>query len=471
MRIAVIGTGYVGLVTGTCLADNGNEVYCVDINEEKVENLHKGIIPIYEPGLDDLISTNVDAERLRFTTDIEEAIRNASILFVCVGTPPSESGGPDMRYVYTAVEDIARVMTEHKIIVMKSTVPVGTAAEVRKRMSLLTDVEFDVVSNPEFLKEGAAIQDFLKPDRIVVGTTDARVATMMKELYAPFVRTGNPILIMDNESAELTKYGANALLATRISFMNELANFADVVGADIDLVRQGMGHDRRIGHSFLFPGAGYGGSCFPKDVDALVHTARRHNQDLQILQATNRVNRAQKSVLFRKLTARLGDDLSGCRIALWGVAFKPNTDDIREAPALTLIRLLLKAGATVTVYDPKALENTRHTFGARIKYARRQYDALKDADALMVVTEWNQFRHPNWEKITEKMRGNLIFDGRNLFTPHKVEQRNFEYYGIGRGRPLTMEAPCHTSSLPEAQDLSDHTSATDFSPTDSTSFA
>jgi UDPglucose 6-dehydrogenase len=443
----------------------------VDINADKVANLQKGHIPIYEPGLDDLVKRNVKAERLRFTTELKEATDNAALLFICVGTPPSETGGPDLRYVYAAVEEIARQMTEHKIIVMKSTVPVGTAAEVTRRMKAITEIEFDVVSNPEFLKEGAAVQDFLKPDRIVIGTSDARVATMMKEVYAPFVRTGNPILVMDNPSAELTKYGANALLATRISFMNELANFADAMGADIDLVRQGMGHDKRIGHSFLFPGVGYGGSCFPKDVDALVHTAQENGQDLQILQATNRVNRAQKSVLFNKVVARLGEDLTDVKVALWGLAFKPNTDDIREAPSLTLIRLLLNAGADITVFDPEALENTRQTFGGRIKYARRQYNALTQADVLLVVTEWNQFRHPDWDKIQSKMRNKLIFDGRNIYTPKQVESLGFEYYGIGRGRPLPMESTCQESSSPEAPDSSDHISATDFSQMDTKSFA
>jgi UDPglucose 6-dehydrogenase len=469
MRLTIIGTGYVGLVTGTCLADNGNDVVCVDINAKKISRLQKGLIPIYEPGLDDLVKRNVNAERLRFTTELSDGVQSAAILFICVGTPPSETGGPDMRYVYQAAEDIAREMTSHKIIVMKSTVPVGTAAEVTRRMAALTDIEFDVVSNPEFMKEGAAIQDFLKPDRIVIGTRDARVATLMKELYAPFVRTGNPMLVMDNESAELTKYGANALLATRISFMNELANFADLMGADIDSVRQGMGYDQRIGHAFLFPGVGYGGSCFPKDVDALVYTADQNGQAMHILAATNKVNRAQKSVLFHKLTARLGPDLTGVNIAMWGLAFKPNTDDIREAPALTLIRLLINAGATLTVFDPEATENTRQTFGGRIQYATRQYHALNEADALLIVTEWNQFRRPDWDKIGAAMRGRLIFDGRNIYSPTVVEAKGYEYYGIGRGRALPKEAPCQQPSSPEAQDSSDPTSATDSSTMDTTS--
>jgi len=475
MRLAVIGTGYVGLVSGTCFADNGNDVWCVDIDPDKIDRINNGQLPIYEPGLDDLVRRNIKAERLRFTTDLDTAVRNTSILFICVGTPPSENGGPDMRYVYTASEDVARVMTEHKIIVLKSTVPVGTAAEVRRRMAAITDIEFDVVSNPEFLKEGAAIQDFLKPDRVVVGTDDARVATLMKELYAPFVRTGNPILLMDNASAELTKYGANALLATRISFMNELANFADRVGADIDLVRQGMGHDARIGHSFLFPGAGYGGSCFPKDVDALVHTAARHGQNLEILQATNSVNRAQKHVLFHKINARFENNLEGIRVAVWGLAFKPNTDDIREAPALTILRKLLDAGATACVFDPEALENTRQTLGDRIDYATRQYDALDGADALVIVTEWNQFRRPDWARIQQKLRRPIIFDGRNIYTPKHVEALGFEYYGIGRGRQLpglsNQETPCPEPSSQEEPDSSDPTSAIDSSSTDTRSSA
>ena len=462
MRLAVIGTGYVGLVSGTCLADNGNTVHCVDINPEKIRQLNAGQIPIYEPGLEDLVKRNVKAERLTFTTDLTEATANASILFVCVGTPPSENGGPDMRYIYQAAEQIARSLTEHKIVVLKSTVPVGTAAEVTRRMKAITDIEFDVVSNPEFLKEGAAIQDFLKPDRIVIGTSDARVATLMKELYAPFVRTGNPMLVMDNASAELTKYGANALLATRISFMNELANFADRVGADIDQIRKGMGYDQRIGHSFLFPGAGYGGSCFPKDVDALVHSADAHGQKLHILTATNTVNRKQKLVLFEKVAARLGSDLTGKNIAVWGLAFKPNTDDIREAPALTIIRELLQAGASVTVFDPEATENTRQTFGDRISYAKGQYQALKGAHALVLVTEWNQFRRPDWDRIKEQMATHLVFDGRNVYTPDFVESQGFEYYGIGRGRSLPQEVECHAQSSQEEPVLSAPISATGF---------
>ena len=435
MKISVIGTGYVGLVSGTCFADNGNDVWCVDIDAKKVERLKGGDVPIYEPGLDQMVKRNVEAERLKFTTDLKEAIDQTSIVFICVGTPPRDDSGPDMKYVYAAVEQIAEVMTSHKVIVMKSTVPVGTAAEVRRRMEAKTKLEFDVVSNPEFLKEGAAIDDFLKPNRVVIGTSDARVALIMKELYDPFVRTGNPILVMDNASAELTKYAANSLLATRISFMNELANLADRVGADINEVRKGMGTDERIGHAFLFPGCGYGGSCFPKDVDALVYTARDHGFELDILQATNRVNRRQKEVLFDKLQRRFGD-LKGKTIAVWGLAFKPRTDDMREAPSLTLIEALLAAGATVHAYDPVARETAHAELGDRIRYARKDYDALEGADALVICTEWNEFRRPDWDRMKALMKQHLIFDGRNIYDPARVEEIGFEYFGIGRGRRL-----------------------------------
>jgi UDPglucose 6-dehydrogenase len=438
MKISVIGTGYVGLVSGTCFADNGNDVWCVDIDAAKVEKLNQGEVPIYEPGLDQMIKRNVAAERLHFTTDLKSAVEATRIVFICVGTPPRDDSGPDMSYVYKAVEQVAEAMQEHKVIVMKSTVPVGTAAEVRRRMQAKTSHEFDVVSNPEFLKEGAAIDDFLKPDRVVIGTDDARVGTIMKELYDPFVRTDNPILIMDNPSAELTKYAANSLLATRISFMNELANLADRVGADVNDVRKGMGTDERIGHSFLFPGCGYGGSCFPKDVDALVYTARDHGLELDILQATNRVNRNQKTVLFQKLTSRFGD-LSGKTIAVWGLAFKPRTDDMREAPSLTLIEALLEAGAKVQAYDPVAHETAHRELGDRISYAKKDYDALEGADALVICTEWNEFRRPDWERMKSLMAQPLIFDGRNIYDPHRVEERGFEYYGIGRGRRLNQD--------------------------------
>jgi UDPglucose 6-dehydrogenase len=439
MRIAVIGTGYVGLVSGTCFADNGNEVWCVDIDAEKIAGLERGELPIYEPGLDQLVERNVKAGRLHFTTSLEEGIGNGRIVFICVGTPPAEDGGPDMKYVYKVAEDVGKTMTEHRIVVLKSTVPVGTAAKVREILAANTEHEFDVVSNPEFLKEGAAIDDFLKPDRVVIGTSDARVATLMKELYNPFVRTDNPILVMDNVSAELTKYGANALLATRISFMNELANLADLVGADINSVRKGMATDRRIGHSFLFPGVGFGGSCFPKDVDALGYTAKKQGLDLRLLEATNAVNRDQKKVLFEKIKARFKGDLAGKRIAVWGLAFKPRTDDMREAPSITIIKALLEAGASVAAYDPVAMDVAKGIFGDDVTYSARGGDALEGADALALVTEWNEFRHPPWDEVKAKLRQPVVFDGRNIWDPKTLEGQGIEYYGIGRGRRLGGE--------------------------------
>lgn len=433
MRISMVGTGYVGLVSGTCFADSGNQVWCVDIDQRKIEGLNRGEVPIYEPGLEDLIKRNTKAGRLHFTTDLQEAVNQTRIVFLCVGTPPAPDGGPDLQYIFKAAEQVAEAMTEHTVVVIKSTVPVGTAARVREVMAAKTQVEFDVVSNPEFLKEGAAIDDFLKPDRVVIGTSDVRVGTLMKELYDPFVRTGKPILVMDNASAELTKYGANALLASRISFMNELANLADLVGADIDLVRRGMATDARIGSAFLFPGVGYGGSCFPKDVDALGYTASQLGMTLHLLEATNTVNRNQKRVLFDKIKGRIGD-LKGKRIALWGLAFKPRTDDMREAPALTIAGLLVEAGASVVAYDPVAKETARAMLGDTIDYADDAYAALEGADALALVTEWNEFRKPEWEQIAKTLRMPLIFDGRNQWDPMRVEAHGLEYYGIGRGR-------------------------------------
>ncbi|RMG07704.1 MAG: UDP-glucose/GDP-mannose dehydrogenase family protein [Planctomycetota bacterium] len=435
MRIAVIGAGYVGLVTGTCFADNGNDVWCVDIDADKVARLQRGEIPIYEPGLEEMVKRNLRYERLHFTTDVAEAVANGRIVFLCVGTPPADDGRSDLSYLFRAVEDVGRAMPEHRVVVIKSTVPVGTAQRVREVLAGVTEHEFDVVSNPEFLKEGAAIDDFLKPDRVVIGTDDARVATIMKELYDPFVRTGHPILVMDNASAELTKYGANALLATRISFMNELANLADRVGADISLVRKGMGSDARIGHSFLFPGVGFGGSCFPKDVDALGHVAQDHGLRLRLLEATNAVNRDQKRVLYEKIRARLGD-LRGKRIAVWGLAFKPRTDDMREAPSITIIEHLLADGAEVVAYDPVATDSARAVFGERIRYAQRAKDAARGADCLAVVTEWNEFRRPDFEELRDLLAQPLVFDGRNIYDPIHLERLGIEYYGIGRGRRL-----------------------------------
>lgn len=434
MKIAIIGTGYVGLVTGTCFADSGNEVLCVDIDAQKVAMLRDGNVPIYEPGLEELVRRNARAGRLSFTDDTAAAVADAEAIFVCVGTPPADDGGPDLQYVFKAVEEVARVMRSPKIVVMKSTVPVGTANEVRARMSAITEVPFSVVSNPEFLKEGAALQDFQKPDRVVIGADSDAAAEAIAGLYSPFMRKRDRILVMDNTSAELTKYGSNALLATRISFMNELANFADRVGADISKVRVGMGTDNRIGPSFLFPGVGYGGSCFPKDVDALAYTARKHGVELEILRATNAVNRRQKEVMFHKAVGQLGENLAGKTVAMWGLAFKPNTDDIREAPALTLIERFCGAGATVRAFDPEAMENVRRDLGDKVELVPDQYTALDGADVLVVVTEWTQFRSPDWSEVERRMTGRLLLDGRNLWDPEACEARGFRYFGIGRGR-------------------------------------
>lgn len=437
MKIGMIGTGYVGLVTGTCFAESGNDVICVDINAEKVERLNRGEIPIYEPGLDELVKRNKAEERLHFTTKIEEAVDASLMLFIAVGTPPGEDGSADLTYVLNAARDIGRHMKSFKIIVDKSTVPVGTGDLVRKVISEELarrgeNVPFDVVSNPEFLKEGNAIDDFMKPDRVVVGCDDPRTAELMKELYAPFVRTEKPILIMDVRSAEMTKYTANAMLAMKISFMNDIANLCEKVGANIDNVRRGIGSDSRIGYSFIFPGAGYGGSCFPKDVQALVRTGNANSYRLEILEAVEAVNKRQKEVLFAKLREALDGQIKGRTIAVWGLAFKPNTDDMREAPAIVLIESLLAAGAAVRVYDPEAMDEARKTFGDRIAYVKRSYDALEGADALVVVTEWNEFRRPDFERMRSLLKKPVIIDGRNIYEPARMKTLGFEYRSIGR---------------------------------------
>lgn len=437
MKIGMIGTGYVGLVTGTCFAESGNDVICVDINTEKVERLNRGEIPIYEPGLDELVKRNKAEERLHFTTKIEEAVEASLMLFIAVGTPPGEDGSADLTYVLNAARDIGRHMKNFKIIVDKSTVPVGTGDLVRKVIAEELarrgeNVPFDVVSNPEFLKEGNAIDDFMKPDRVVVGCDDPRTAELMKELYAPFVRTEKPILIMDVRSAEMTKYAANAMLATKISFMNDIANLCEKVGANIDNVRRGIGSDSRIGYSFIFPGAGYGGSCFPKDVQALVRTGTANSYTLEILEAVEAVNKRQKEVLFAKLREALDGQIKGRTIAVWGLAFKPNTDDMREAPAIVLIESLLAAGAAVRVYDPEAMDEARKTFGDRIAYVKRSYDALEGADALVVVTEWNEFRRPDFERMRSLLKKPVIIDGRNIYEPGRMKTLGFEYRSIGR---------------------------------------
>ncbi len=433
MRIAVIGTGYVGLVAGTCFAESGNTVTCIDIDTEKIERLRGGSSPIYEPGLEELLRRNIRDGRLSFTTDYAVGMKNVEIAFIAVGTPPGENGQADVRYVLAAAESIAKNMSGYTVIVDKSTVPVGTAAKVAKVVEEHTAHEFDVVSNPEFLKEGAAIDDFLKPNRVIIGANSDRAAKIMDELYEPFVRTGNPIIHMDVASAELSKYAANAMLATRISFMNEIANLCALVGANVDDVRAGIGSDERIGSRFLFSGVGYGGSCFPKDVAALDSTAADFGYDFQIVKAVESVNRFQKQIQFQQIVAEFGEDLSGRRMAIWGLAFKPNTDDMRESPALVLIEALLTAGASVIAHDPEAIgECKRHYLGDRIEYASGPMDALDGADALVLVTEWNEFRRPDFDVVKSQLKQAVIFDGRNIWPRKSLEERGFAYYGIGR---------------------------------------
>jgi UDPglucose 6-dehydrogenase len=432
MRIAVVGTGYVGLVAGTCFAESGNTVTCIDIDEKKIENLKKGILPIYEPGLEELLKRNVNDGRLHFTTNYEDCIGTSQVVFIAVGTPPGEDGSADLQYVVAAAETIAQHIRQYTVVVDKSTVPVGTADMVREAMARNTECEFDVVSNPEFLKEGAAIDDFLKPDRVVLGSSTERAADIMGELYAPFVRTGNPIIHMDIRSAELTKYAANAMLATRISFMNEIANICMKVGANVDQVRRGIGSDSRIGSKFLFSGLGYGGSCFPKDVKAVVRTASKANYDFRILQAVEAVNETQKRLLFDIVMEHFGGDIAGKHFAIWGLSFKPNTDDMREAPALVVIEHLLASGATVTAFDPEAIEECKHLhLGDKIKYASTPMDALDDADAMILVTEWNEFRRPDFDEVKSRMKGDVIFDGRNIYTRKTINTAGFKYYGMG----------------------------------------
>ncbi len=432
MHIAVVGSGYVGLVAATCLSEMGNDVICVDNNREKIDNLNKGIIPIYEPGLKPMIERNTGENRLTFTTDIGMAVKKSSIIFIAVGTPPGEDGSADLKHVLAVASDVARHMDGSRIVVNKSTVPVGTADIVRERIRKETEHQVHVVSNPEFLKEGSAIDDFMKPDRVVIGTDSDEVAETMKELYSPFVRTNNPVFFMSNRSAEMTKYVANSLLATRISFMNEIANMCDSVGADIHDIRVGIGSDRRIGSSFLFPGAGFGGSCFPKDIRALQKTAIENGIELRVLKAVTDVNRDQKKLLVRKVTDYFGDDLTGLTIGIWGISFKPNTDDIREAPALTVIKGLLERGAAIAVYDPQAMDNTSEVLGDAVRYASSVYDAVMGADAMVLVTEWTEFREPDFPRMAEIMRKPVIFDGRNVFNPVKLRKLGFTYFGVGR---------------------------------------
>ena len=431
MKIAVIGSGYVGLVAGACLAENGNDVVCVDKDPAKIRVLQRGKIPIYEPGLEEMVRRNKTEKRLTFTTALARGVRQAQIIFIAVGTPTGEDGSADLQHVLAVARELARAMNGYKVIVNKSTVPVGTAAKVREVIRRETTHPFSVVSNPEFLKQGAAIDDFMKPDRVVVGAEDPRAAELMKELYAPFTRTGAPIMMMDCASAELCKYAANAMLATRISFMNEVANVCEAVGANVDQVRHAVASDRRIGPSFLFPGVGYGGSCFPKDVKAMVRFAGDKNYDFQILRAVEAVNEAQKLRLLRKMEAHFGT-LKGRRIAIWGLAFKPKTDDMREAPAVPLIHGLLAAGASVHAYDPEAMPVAKRIFGSKVHYADSGYAALTGADALAIVTEWNEFREPDYARMRKLMRSPAIFDGRNIYNPESIRSQGFQYYSMGR---------------------------------------
>ncbi|MBI3757126.1 MAG: UDP-glucose/GDP-mannose dehydrogenase family protein [Deltaproteobacteria bacterium] len=432
MKLCVVGTGYVGLVAGTCFAESGNDVMCIDIDQKKVTELQNGKIPIYEPGLEELIRRNTADGRLRFTADLGAAVKESLVCFIAVGTPSDIDGSADVRMVLQATADVARVMPGYRVVVLKSTVPVGTADRVRETMSEHTSHPFDVFSNPEFLKEGAAVEDFMKPDRVVIGGNSERALSLIKELYAPFVRTENPILVMDNRSAEITKYAANAFLATRISFVNQIANLCDKVGADVADVRRGIGFDRRIGHSFLFPGVGYGGSCFPKDVRAIIRTAEENGTDFSLLKSVEAVNEQQKHLLAEKVRAYFGNDLRGRKFAIWGLAFKPRTDDMREAPSAVIIDELLAAGAEVAAHDPEALMQAQKIFGDRISYHRMNYDTLTDADALLIVTEWNEFRRPDFKRMRALMKSPLIFDGRNLYEPAELRQEGFTYYPIGR---------------------------------------
>ncbi|HET6425106.1 MAG TPA: UDP-glucose/GDP-mannose dehydrogenase family protein [Planctomycetaceae bacterium] len=431
MRIVMIGTGYVGLVTGTCLADSGNDVTCVDINQAKIDGLKRGVIPIYEPGLEELVKRNVHAKRLQFTTDLATAVKTTQLVFIAVGTPQGDDGHADLSALWAVVDTLAPHLPVAAIVVVKSTVPVGTNRMVYERLREKTGRDVSICSNPEFLKEGCAIDDFTKPDRVVVGMLKPEVGHTMHELYKPFLRTERPFLTMGLESAEMTKYVANCMLATKISFINEMANLCEAVGADINEVRRGIGHDQRIGFQFLFPGVGYGGSCFPKDVRALVATSESHGLVPRILLAVDEINDRQKHVLFKKVTAHFGESLTALKIAVWGLSFKPKTDDIREAPALVLIEELLASGAKVAVHDPVAMENVRAIFGERLTYCEHHYDAIESADALVICTEWPEFRNPDFDYLRHKLKHPLIFDGRNLWEAEAMRDRGFVYHGIG----------------------------------------
>lgn len=437
MKIAIVGTGYVGLVTGTCFAEMGVEVFCVDIDRQKIENLRNGVVPIYEPGLEEMVIRNYEVGRLHFTTDLTEVLDQVEIVFSAVGTPPDEDGSADLKYVLDVARTIGRAMNKYLLVVTKSTVPVGTARRIRQTIADELDrrgvtIDFDIASNPEFLKEGAAVKDFMHPDRIVVGVESDRARRLMEKLYHPFMLNNFRIIYMDIPSAEMTKYAANAMLATRISFMNDMANLCEIIGADVNMVRKGIGADTRIGSSFLYAGCGYGGSCFPKDVKALISTAAEHGYPMRILKAVEDVNEEQKTLLFRKLSAHFGGDLQGRKVAMWGLAFKPETDDMREAPSLVLIDRLLEAGCQITAYDPVAIPEARRRIGDRIAYAKNIYETVEGADVLMVVTEWKEFRLPAWARIRSLMKTPLILDGRNIYNIAEIEEAGFTYHCIGR---------------------------------------
>jgi UDPglucose 6-dehydrogenase len=432
MKIAVVGTGYVGLVTGTCFAETGNDVTCVDIDKSKVDKLSNGQITIYEPGLEKLFIRNLREERLRFTTSLEEGIKDAAIIFLALPTPPGEDGSADLKYILGVADHLGKIMTDYKVIVDKSTVPVGTAEKVHAAISKNSKTDFDVVSNPEFLREGVAVEDFMKPDRVVIGASSERARKVMGDLYNPFVRQGNPIIFMDERSAELTKYAANSFLATKITFMNEVALLCEKLGADVDMVRRGIGSDERIGKRFLFPGIGYGGSCFPKDVQALVKSSEEVNYEFKILNAVMDINEKQKLHLLPKIKNYFNGDLKGKKFALWGLAFKPNTDDIREAPALYMIDALIAEGATISVFDPEAMANVKGVIGDKVHYAENQYETLESADALIIATEWNEFRTPNFLRMVTTLKNKVIFDGRNLFDVNAIKELGFYYESVGR---------------------------------------
>lgn len=432
MKIAVVGTGYVGLVTGTCFAETGNQVTCVDIDTNKVEKLSNGQITIYEPGLEKIFLRNLKDGRLHFTTNLAEGVKDATIIFLALPTPPGEDGSADLKYILGVADELGKILTDYKVIVDKSTVPVGTADKVHAAIAKNFKGDFAVVSNPEFLREGVAVDDFMKPDRVVVGTTDERAKKIMSDLYAPFVRSGNPVIFMDERSAELTKYAANSFLAVKISFMNEIARLCERLGADVDMVRKGIGSDERIGKRFLFPGIGYGGSCFPKDVQALVKSSDEVDYNFEILNAVMKVNEEQKLFLMPKINTYFKNDLKGKRFALWGLAFKPNTDDIREAPALYMIDALTEAGATVVAFDPEAMSNVKQLVGDKVQFAENQYEALQNADALIIATEWSEFRTPEFEKMNSLLKNKVVFDGRNVYDGNQMKELGYHYESVGR---------------------------------------